>query len=433
MFSFPYSHPEAEKIWQTKYRYELWLKIELLVCRAWHNLGVIPEEDLNQILAKAKVEIDLISDLEKSTRHEMIAFLESLEEIIGHSARYIHFGLTSCDIIDTAFSLQLKEASSLILKQLWNLASILKELSITHINTIMAGRTHGIQAEPITFGWKLLGWLWEVERNIERLTQTKDRASVGKIKGAVGTYSTVPPEVEEYVCRELGLTPAKHSTQVIPRDLFVRYLEDLSLIGGMLERFALEIRNLQRTEIKELEEEFSSTQKGSSAMPHKRNPIRSERICGLVRILRGYELSGQETLALWHERDLSNSSVERIIYPQSFILCSFLLDEASDIIKNLQINTQQMLLNIEARGELFSSKLLLGLIQKGMSRREAYKILQELAFTSINEGKCFLELTKEKLSNWFTFEELANLTSSDAFLTHIPEIAKKFFPLPPPH
>ncbi len=375
-----YTLPEMGKIWEDEFKLSTWLKIEVLACEARAELGEIPHKDVKVIKEKANFDVKRVLEIEETTKHDVIAFLTNVAEYVGPESRHIHYGMTSSDILDTTLSYQMKTAGGLILKRLNELKDALKVRAIEHKNTICVGRSHGIHAEPTTMGLKFALWYEEVKRNIERLTNAVESISVGQISGAVGTFEHLSPKVEEYVCSKMGLKAAPVSTQVIQRDRHAEVMNVLALSGATLEKIAIEIRHLQRTEVLEAEEYFSEGQKGSSAMPHKRNPIVSERVTGLARILRSNAIAAIENVALWHERDISHSSVERIIIPDSFIALDYMLDLMTKLIKHLLIYPDNMKRNLElTRGLVFSQAVLLKLIDKGITREDAYRIVQTSA------------------------------------------------------
>ncbi|MEB3218478.1 MAG: adenylosuccinate lyase [Nostocales cyanobacterium 94392] len=381
-----YTLPEMGNIWTDNYKFQTWLQVEIAVCEAQADLGYIPAEAVREIKAKANFDVNRVLEIEAEVRHDVIAFLTNVNEYVGDSGRYIHLGMTSSDVLDTALALQMVVSLDLIIQKQEELITVIREKAREHRYTVMIGRSHGIHAEPITFGFKLAGWLAEVLRNQQRLHTLRQTIAVGKISGAVGTYANIEPKVEALACEKLGLLPDTASTQVISRDRHADFLQQLALVTASLERFAVEIRNLQRTDVLEVEEFFSKGQKGSSAMPHKRNPIRSERLTGMARIVRGNAVAALENVALWHERDISHSSVERVILPDSCILTHFMLKEAINLIKNLLVYPENMAQNMNCYGGVvFSQKVLLALIDKGMNREEAYKIVQESAHTAWNK------------------------------------------------
>lgn len=381
-----YTLPEMAEIWTDSYRMKTWLQVEIAVCEAQTELGKIPSEALEEIKKKADFDPKRVLEIEAEVRHDVIAFLTNVNEYVGESGRYIHLGLTSSDVLDTALSLQLVASLNLLLECVEELIQAIRYQAQQHRYTVMVGRSHGIHAEPITFGFKLAGWLAEMMRNRDRLVRLRQDISVGKISGAVGTYANIDPQVESITCSLLGLTPDTASTQVISRDRHADFMQQLALLTASLERFAVEIRNLQRTDVLEVEEFFAKGQKGSSAMPHKRNPIRSERLTGMARIIRGNAIAALENVALWHERDISHSSVERVILPDSCILTHFMLKETTDLIKHLLVYPENMKRNMNVYGGvIFSQKVLLTLVDKGLSREDAYKIVQGCAHEAWNK------------------------------------------------
>ena len=381
-----YTLPEMGNLWSDTYKLKTWLDVEIAVCEAQAELGYIPEDAVTEIKAKAKFDPKRVLEIEAQVRHDMIAFLTNVNEYVGDSGRYIHLGLTSSDVLDTALALQLVASLNLILEAVEELSQAIRYQAQQHRYTVMVGRSHGIHAEPITFGFKLAGWLAEVLRHRDRLVRIRREIAVGKISGAVGTYANIDPQVEAIACQKLGLVPDTASTQVISRDRHAEYIQELALLTASLERFAVEIRNLQRTDVLEVEEYFSPKQKGSSAMPHKRNPIRSERITGMARIIRGHAVAALENIALWHERDISHSSVERVIFPDSCILTHFMIKETADLIKHLQVYPENMKRNMNVYGGvIFSQSVLLALVKKGLNREDAYRIVQSCAHQAWNQ------------------------------------------------
>jgi len=363
----------------------MWLKVEIAVCQAQAAQGLIPAEALTEIEAKAQFDLERVRQIEREVRHDVIAFLTNVNEFVGAAGRYIHLGLTSSDVVDTGLSLQLVAATDLLLGSLNSLIAVIRDLAQQHRHTVMIGRTHGIHAEPTTFGLKVAGWLAEFQRHQQRLTQVRKEIAVGKISGAVGTYAHISPQIESLVCTALGLQVDPVSTQVISRDRHALYVQTLALLGGSIERVAVEIRHLQRTDVLEVEEFFAAGQKGSSAMPHKRNPIRSEQLTGLARLLRGYSTSALENIALWHERDISHSSVERVILPDSSIIAHYMVVQLTDILATLQVYPENMHRNMQVYGGVvFSQQVLLALVQKGLSREAAYAIVQRHAHAAWN-------------------------------------------------
>jgi adenylosuccinate lyase len=387
-----YTLPEMGKIWEDKFKFETWLKIEILACEARANMGEIPMTDVAVIKTKANFDVKRILEIEETTKHDVIAFLTNVAEYVGPESRHIHYGMTSSDILDTTLSFQMKSAGELLLTRLLQLKDTLKQRAIEHKNTICVGRSHGIHAEPTSMGLKFALWFEETKRNIKRLEKAIETISVGQISGAVGTFEHLSPAVEEYVCQKMGLQPAPVSTQVIQRDRHAEFLTTIAIIGATLEKIAIEIRHLQRTEVLEAEEYFSKGQKGSSAMPHKRNPIISERITGLSRVLRANSMAALEDVALWHERDISHSSVERIIVPDSCIALDYMLDLMVKLISRLIIYPENMIRNLNlTRGLVFSQAVLLKLVSKGITREEAYKIVQTSAMKVWKDDKLNLK------------------------------------------
>lgn len=381
-----YTLPEMGDLWTETYKLKTWLQVEIAVCEAQAELGYIPAEAVEEIKAKANFDPKRVLEIEAEVRHDVIAFLTNVNEYVGDVGRYIHLGLTSSDVLDTALALQLVASLDVLLGQLETLVQALRYQAQQHRNTVMIGRSHGIHAEPITFGFKLAGWLAEVLRHRDRLVRLQNQVAVGKISGAVGTYANVDPRIEAIACQKLGLEPDTASTQVISRDRHADYIQTLALVAASIERFAVEIRNLQRTDVLEVEEFFAKGQKGSSAMPHKRNPIRSERLTGMARIIRGNAVAALENVALWHERDISHSSVERMILPDSSTLMHFMLVEMTDLVKNLLVYPQNMQRNMNLYGGVvFSQRVMLTLIEKGMRREDAYAVVQSCAHQAWNQ------------------------------------------------
>ena len=380
-----YTLPEMGEIWTENAKFQSWLKVEIAVCEANCSLGKMPEAALKEIRLNAKFEESRIKEIEKEVKHDVIAFLTNINEYVGDSGRYIHVGMTSSDVLDTGLSLQLKDSCELLLEEIEKLENEVRSLARHHRNTLMIGRSHAIHGEPISFGFKLAGWLAEILRDKKRLLILKESISIGQISGAMGTYANTKPEIEEITCDLLGLKPDTASTQVISRDRHAEYVQTIALVGASLDRFATEIRNLQRTDVLEVEEGFSKGQKGSSAMPHKRNPIRSERVSGLSRILRSYVVTALENVPLWHERDISHSSNERIMLPDVSICLHFMLREMNEIINNLKVYPDNMLKNLNIYGGvIFSQKVLLLLVEKGLSREKAYSLVQKNAHQAWN-------------------------------------------------
>ncbi len=390
-----YTLPEMADLWSDENKFATWLKVEVAACEAKAALKEIPQKAVEVIKKKAAFDIDRINEIEAVTNHDVIAFLTSVAEKVGAESKYIHVGLTSSDILDTSLAYQMKQAGLLIRKKLNAVADLLREMTPRYKKAVCVGRTHGIHAEPTVFGLKLALWYTETRRNQKRLKAAIDEIAVGKLSGAVGNFANTDPKVEEYVCKKLGLKPAEVSTQVIQRDRHAYFLSVLAVIAGSIEKIATEIRGLQRTEILELEEGFTSGQKGSSAMPHKKNPIICERLAGLARVLRGNAMAAMENIALWHERDITHSSVERIIIPDSTILLHYMLDKLINVLTNLRVNTGRMKENLEStHGLVYSQRVLLALTAKMPSREEAYKVVQTLAMKSWDTGTSFKSLLK---------------------------------------
>jgi len=379
-----YSPPAMRAVWSDQHKFELWLRIEVLVCEAWATLGRIPESALPKI-RRATFDATKIAEVESRVGHDVIAFLTVVNDSIGQpEARYVHLGMTSQDLNDTAMAVQLAESARLIGHELAKLREAAANLAVKHRKTLMAGRTHGIVAEPITFGFKVAGWVAELDRSIARLEQAAEEAAVGRVSGAVGTHATIDPRVEEHVCRELALRVDLVSTQVVARDLHAGFMSALAIVAGTLERIATEIRHLQRTEVGEVFEPFGREQKGSSAMPHKRNPVLTERVCGLARVVRGHLVTALENTALWHERDISHSSAERVIFPDACAAVDYMAIEMNKVLRGLEVRPERMLANLEfAGGVVFSQRVLLALVEAGMSREDAYLVVQRAAMEAM--------------------------------------------------
>jgi adenylosuccinate lyase len=422
-----YSRPEMKKVWSDENKYTKWLDIEIAVCDSWSEVGVIPRSAIPKI-KMAKCNLKRIEEIFNETRHDMTAFLGSVAESVGEESRYIHLGLTSSDVMDTATSLQLMEAADILIQDVKELTTILAQRAIEHKYTCMIGRTHGIHAEPTSFGLKLALWVEEMRRNSRRLAEAKKAISVGKISGAVGTYATVTPEIEQKTCQKLGLEPAPISNQVLQRDRHAQFITTLAIMAGSLEKFATEIRALQRTEIREVEEPFGTpgfVTTGSSAMPHKRNPELSERVCGLARLIRGYALTSIENIALWHERDISHSSNERITLPDSCLATDYILVLFASVMRRLQIFPHRMKKNLEmTKGLVFSQRVMLALIDKGLSRQKAYEIVQRNSTKAWKSTKSFITLIKAdtEVTDVLTLEELKSIFDYQYYLRHVDDI-----------
>lgn len=412
-----YTRPEMAAIWTDEKKFECWLAVELAADEAWAKLGHIPAEDVEKLKQNAKFDVDRIQEIEAVTHHDVIAFTRNVSESLGEEKKWVHYGLTSTDVVDTAYGYQLKQANDIIRKDLEDFTQIVADKAREHKNTVMMGRTHGVHAEPTTFGVKLARWYSEMKRNIKRFDRAAKGVEAGKISGAVGTYANIDPFVEEYVCEKLGIRAQEVSSQVLPRDLHADYMASLALIATSLEEFATEIRGLQKSETREVEEYFAKGQKGSSAMPHKRNPIGSENICGLARVCRGHMVTAYENVALWHERDISHSSAERIILPDTTILIDYMLNRFGRIVKNLTVFPENMKRNMDKTfGLIYSGRVLLKLIDTGMSREEAYDLVQPYTAKAWDEQTQFrplLEsdatimsrLSKEDLDDAFDYQD----------------------------
>ncbi|PJW16961.1 adenylosuccinate lyase [Geobacillus sp. WSUCF-018B] len=410
-----YTRPEMGAIWTEENRFKAWLEVELLACEAWAELGVIPKEDVRRLRENASFDVNRIKEIEEETRHDVVAFTRAVSETLGEERKWVHYGLTSTDVVDTALGYLLKQANAILRRDLENFIQVLKEKAREHKYTVMMGRTHGVHAEPTTFGLKLALWYAEMVRNLERFEQAAKMVEVGKISGAVGTYANVDPFVEQYVCEKLGLMPAPISTQTLQRDRHAYYMATLALIATSIEKFAVEIRGLQKSEVREVEEFFAKGQKGSSAMPHKRNPIGSENMTGMARVIRGYMVTAYENVPLWHERDISHSSAERIILPDATIALNYMLNRFANIVKHLLVYPENMKKNMERTfGLIYSQRVLLALIDKGMTREEAYDLVQpkameawerQVPFRSLLEAdeRIMSRLTKEELDDCFDY------------------------------
>lgn len=425
-----YSREKMAAIWSQENKYQKWLDVEVAACEAMVKLERIPAGAVETIKAKAAINVARIDEIEKITKHDVIAFVSSLTEIIGEDGRFIHMGLTSSDVLDTALAVQLKEASDLLLSDLDQLLAVLKRRAFEHKRTLMIGRSHGIHAEPITFGLKMALWYQEMQRNRARLERARETVCTGKISGAVGTFSFIDPFVEEYVCEKLGLKPAPVSSQIVQRDRHAEFFSTLAIIASSLDKFAQEIRLLQRTEVREAEEYFSPGQKGSSAMPHKRNPVLSENISGLSRLVRSYAVAALEDIALWHERDISHSSVERVIGPDATIVLDFMLGRFTGLMDKLVVYPERMTANLNmTHGVIFSQMVLLALIEKGTTREDAYAIVQKNAMTSWRDGIEFRQLIAQDASvrKHLNEKDLDAIFNVNNFLKHLDYIFDRVF------
>ena len=425
-----YTRPEMAHIWQDENKFRIWLEIEILACEAQAELGVIPGDAVQIIREKARFDIPRIEEIEREVKHDVIAFLTNVGEHVGRESRYIHLGMTSSDVLDTCLAVQMKQSGEFLLGGLEKLADVLARRAKEFKMTIMVGRTHGIHAEPTTFGLKLALWYDETRRNIERLKSAVDRISVGQVSGAVGTFEHLSPSIEEYVCRKLGLNPAPVSTQVLQRDRHAEFMCVLALIGSSLEKFATEIRHLQRTEVLEAEEPFEEGQTGSSAMPHKRNPVSCERVTGLARLLRSYAMAGLENIPLWHERDISHSSVERVILPDSTCALDFMLREMTRILSGLKVYPDRMKRNVGlTRGLIFSESVLLSLMEKGLIRKEAYTLVQRHALAAWKDpqGPSFQERLAQdpQIRKRLTAAEINSCFDLNRHLRHVDLIFRR--------
>lgn len=411
-----YTRKEMGNIWTEQNRYQAWLEVEILACEAWAELGDIPKEDVEKIRLNAKFDVDRIHEIELETRHDVVAFTRSVSESLGEERKWVHYGLTSTDVVDTANSYLLKQANEILRKDLENFIAIIGEKAKEHKYTVTMGRTHGVHAEPTTFGLKLALWYEEMKRNLERFNFAADGVEFGKISGAVGTYANIDPFVEAYVCEKLRTTPAPISTQTLQRDRHAEYLATLALIATSVEKFAVEVRALQKSEVREVEEFFAKGQKGSSAMPHKRNPIGSENVTGLARVIRGHMVTAYENVPLWHERDISHSSAERIILPDSTILLDYILNRFGSIVKNLTVFPENMKRNMDRTlGLIYSQRVLLALIDKGLAREAAYDVVQPRAMEAWEKQVPFRELVEQDAT---ITEKLSKAEIADCFDYH---------------
>src|SRR5688572_392463 len=425
-----YTRPAMGRIWEDQNKYQRWLDVELAVTETLASKGIVPKDAAAEIKAKANFSVDRINQIELETRHDVIAFTTSVAEFVGPAARYFHFGLTSSDVLDTAMALQVVDASKLIGAGITRLLDVLKKRALEFKTTIAVGRTHGIHAEPTTFGLKLALWYDEMRRQEARFHEAAETMRVGKLSGAVGTFAHLSPEIEEESLAQLGLKPASVATQVIQRDRYAHYISTLALVGATLEKIALEVRHLQRTEVREAEEYFSPGQKGSSAMPHKRNPITSEQICGLARLLRSNAMAAMENVALWHERDISHSSVERVIFPDSTILMDYLLDKTASLVERLVVYPERMAANLEmTHGLVYSGELLLELVAKGVTREAAYKMVQRNAMRVWDEGGTFKDkvLSDADITKACSAKDVEKVFDSSRLLKNVDRIFERVF------
>ncbi|MDR7318319.1 adenylosuccinate lyase [Brevibacillus nitrificans] len=423
-----YSRPEMRAIWTEQNKFQAWLEVEILACEAWSKLGVIPEEDVNKLWDKASFDIKRIYEIEEETRHDVVAFTRAVSETLGEEKKWVHYGLTSTDVVDTALSYLLRQANEILEKDIEDFIAVLAEKAREHKDTVCMGRTHGVHAEPTTFGLKLALWHEEMKRNLARFRAAKKEVAYGKISGAVGTYANIDPFVEAYVCEKLGLSAAPISTQTLQRDRHAEYMATLALIATSLEKFATEIRGLQKSEMREVEEAFAKGQKGSSAMPHKRNPIGSENITGMARVIRGYMLTAYENVSLWHERDISHSSAERIILPDATQALNYMLRRFSNIVKNLTVFPENMKRNMDRTfGLIYSQHVMLSLIEKGMSREQAYDTVQPRAMQAWEEQRSFRAIVEEDptISSTLTKEELDACFDYRYHLKHVDTIFQR--------
>ncbi|MEK5271352.1 adenylosuccinate lyase [Aeribacillus sp. FSL K6-8394] len=423
-----YTRPEMGAIWTEENRFKAWLEVEILACEAWAKLGVIPKEDVKKLRERASFDVNRIKQIEEETRHDVVAFTRAVSETLGDERKWVHYGLTSTDVVDTALSYLLKQANEILQKDLENFIAILRDKALEHKYTVMMGRTHGVHAEPTTFGLKLALWYEEMKRNLERFKRAREEIEVGKISGAVGTYANIDPFVEQYVCEKLGLKPAPISTQTLQRDRHAEYMATLALIATSIEKFAVEIRGLQKSETREVEEFFAKGQKGSSAMPHKRNPIGSENMTGMARVIRGMMLTAYENVPLWHERDISHSSAERIILPDATIALNYMLNRFGNIVKNLTVFPENMKRNMEKTlGLIYSQRVLLALINKGMTREEAYDLVQPKAMEAWERQVPFRELieAEKQITTKLSKEEIDDCFDYNYHLKNVDYIFKR--------
>lgn len=425
-----YTRPEMGAIWTEQNKYQAWLEVEILACEAWAEIGEIPKEDVVKLRQNASFEINRIYEIEQETRHDVVAFTRAVSETpaLGEERKWVHYGLTSTDVVDTALSYLIKQANTILRKDLHNFIDIIREKALEHKYTVMMGRTHGVHAEPTTFGLKLALWYQEMQRNLERFEAATKIIETGKMSGAVGTFANIDPRVEGYVCEKLGLAVAPISTQTLQRDRHAQYMSTLALIATSIEKFATEIRGLQKSETREVEEAFAKGQKGSSAMPHKRNPIGSENMTGLARLIRGYMMTSYENVALWHERDISHSSAERVIIPDATIALNYMLNRFGNIVKNLTVFPENMKRNMDRTfGLIYSQRILLALIDKGLVREEAYDTVQPLTARAWDEQTNFRPLVEanEKITSYLSQEEIDECFNYNHHLNRVDEIFER--------
>jgi len=427
-----YTRPEMGKLWDIETKYQKWLDVEIAACEAWAELGEIPKDALKAIKKKARFDIQRIDEIEKVVKHDVIAFLTSVAQNLGIESRFIHKGLTSSDILDTALALLLQDSADIIIKDIRELMDVLKSQAYKYENTPMMGRSHGVHAEPITFGLKFALWYEDMKRNLERIKKAKDVISVGKLSGAVGTFSNIPPAIEEKVCKKLGLRPEPVATQIVQRDRHAEYLTTLAMIAASIEKIAVEIRHLQMSEVLEAEEPFMAGQKGSSAMPHKRNPVGCENLTGLARLVRANAMAALENIALWHERDISHSSIERVIIPDSSILVDYMLNRIKGILEGLYVYPKRMKENMARSYGLYTSqRVMLALIEKGLDRESAYSIVQKNAMKSWKAGIQFkkLLLKDKEVKRYLTAKDIMNIFDLKYYLKNVDYIFKRVFRL----
>ena len=425
-----YTREKMGALWSEEHKYQTWLQVEILACEAWADLGEIPQKAVQQIKERARIDPQRIEEIERETKHDVAAFVAHVEETVGEAGKYVHFGLTSYDIVDTALSVRLREAAGIIIEDIDDLMEAIRDKAFEHQETIMIGRTHGVHAEPITFGLKMALWYEEMRRHRARMEQAKAIISVGKVSGAVGTFANAPPSVEEYVCEKLDLKPAPVSSQIIQRDRHAEFFTTLAVLASSIEKFAVEIRHLQRTEVLEAEEPFVEGQKGSSAMPHKRNPVGAENLSGLARLVRGNALAAMENIPLWHERDISHSSVERVIAPDSTILADYMLARLTHIIKGLVVYPERMRENLDlTKGLIFSQQLMLALIRNGVSRGDAYRWVQRNAMRAWQKGDDFQRLVQQDkdISAILDEKEFRSIFDLNIHLKYVKNIFKRVF------